>query len=67
MAVSPTSDLSRSPIAKAQERVGATTPGTPEWREAQRAAIEARRAFWDEMRRTWRPAYVDRERRGRSG
>jgi hypothetical protein len=67
MAVSPPSSLFQSPIAKAQERVGAAAQGTPEWREAQQAAIEVRRAFWDEMRRTWRPAYADQERRGRSG
>jgi hypothetical protein len=63
MAVSPTSDLLQSTIAEAQDRVTATTRGTPEWQEAQRAAIEVRRAFWDEMRRTWRPKYPDRNRR----
>ncbi len=63
MTASAVSDLLHSTIAEAQDRVAATTRGTPEWQEAQRAAIEVRRAFWDEMRRTWRPSYPDRVRR----
>ena len=66
MTASPVSDLLESSIAEAQERVATTKRGTPEWQEAQRAAIEVRRAFWDEMRRTWRPTYQDRERHDRS-
>ena len=50
----------REALRAAEERVRATIPGSLEWREAQRAVITLRADFWEEMRRTWRPAYESR-------